>query len=143
MTYANAFDGSVIVRLTARLFAWYYDQQLINGVSVEPGSPLAMHIVRLTSDRHRRALAATLRRVLKEADAEPVFFASRIPMHRSSIISAVDLINEVRQRLEGPRPVRAHGVARLRMLLADGIGPFYSERRDDLTIALRSVLADL
>jgi hypothetical protein len=143
MSHDNAFDGSAIVRLTARLFAWRYDQQLLDGATVEPGSPLAMHIARLTSDRHRHGLAATLRHVLQQAHAEPVFYSSRISPNQGTVMSAVDQIDELRLRLEGPRPVRAHGVARLRVLLADGIGPFYMQGRGDLATALRGVLADL
>jgi hypothetical protein len=143
MSYDNVFDGSAIVRLTARLFAWRYDQQLLDGVTVEPGSPLAMHIARLTSDSHRRGLAATLSHVLQQAHAEPVVYSARIPPNQGTVMSAVDQIDELRLRLEGPRPVRAHGVARLRMLLADGIGPFYMQGRGDLATALRGVLADL
>lgn len=143
MSYDNAFDGSAIVRLTARVFAWYYDRQLLDGVTVEPGSPLAMHIARLTSDRHRHGLAATLRQVLREAHAEPEFYSARVPTNQGTVMSAVDQIDELRIRLEGPRPVRAHGVARLRILLGDGIGPFYEQGRGDLATALRGVLADL
>lgn len=143
MNYDNAFDGSAIVRLTARVFAWRYDQQLLDGVTIEPGSPLAMHVARLTSDRHRHELAKTLDLAVQRAEADPVFYSSRIPTHLGAVMSAVDQIEEIRLRLEGPRPVRAHGVARLRMLLADGIGPFYVPGRRDLADALRGVLADL
>jgi hypothetical protein len=143
MSYDNAFDGSAIVRLIARVFAWRYDQQLLDGVTVEPGSPLAMHIARLTSDHERRALARTLSHVLREADAEQAFYSQRVPPNQGTVMSAVDQLDEVRLRLEGPRPVRAHGVARLRTLLGDGIGPFYEQGRGDLATALHEVLADL
>src|SRR5690349_24894515 len=67
MSYDNAFDGSSIVRLIARVFAWRYDQQLLDGVTVEPGSPLAIHIARVTSHHERRVLPRTLNHVLREA----------------------------------------------------------------------------
>jgi hypothetical protein len=143
MSYDNAFAGSWIVRLTARVFAWHYDRQLLDGVTVEPSSPLAMHIARLTSDNERRGLAATLRHVLRDVETDPTFYSQRVPPHQGTVMSAVDQIEEIRLRLEGPRPVRAHGVARLRTLLGDGLGPFYTHGRVDLATALRGVLADL
>ncbi|GAS89127.1 hypothetical protein [Mycolicibacterium brisbanense] len=143
MTYDNAFDGSPLARLAAWVFAWHYDQQLVDGAIIEPGSPLAMHVQRLTSDRYRHELAQTLDLAVQRAEADPVFYTARIPTHRGAVMSAVDQIEEIRQRLEGPRPVRAHGVARLRILLADGVGPFYVPGRRGLADALRAVLADL
>jgi hypothetical protein len=143
MSYDNAFDGSALVRFAARVFAWHYDQQLLDGVTIEPGSALAMHVARLTSDRHRHELAETLDLAVQRAEADPMFYSSRIPTHLGAVMSAVDQIEEIRLRLKGPRPVRAHGVARLRMLLADGVGPFYVPGRRGLADALRAVLADL
>ncbi|WP_245839706.1 hypothetical protein [Mycobacterium aquaticum] len=143
MSYDNAFDGSALVRVAARLFAWHYDQQLVDGATIEPGSALAMHVARLTSDRYRHELAETLELVVQRAEVDPVFYSSRIPTHLGAVMSAVDQIEEIRLRLKGPRPVRAHGVARLRILLADGVGPFYIPGRRGLADALRAVLADL
>jgi hypothetical protein len=45
--------------------------------------------------------------------------------------------------LHSPRPVRARGVARLRLLLSDGTGPLYRSGRGSLAAELRGVLAAL
>ena len=47
------------------------------------------------------------------------------------------------ERLTGPRPVSARGVARLRLLLSDGAGPMYWPGGGDLGAELRAVLAQL
>ncbi|BDY29265.1 hypothetical protein BN978_03888 [Mycolicibacterium mageritense DSM 44476 = CIP 104973] len=133
--------GTPVVRLLARLLAWRYDQQLVAGVIAEPGSALAAHIARLTSDAERRQLAATLRFVRPGAQRRPGLVSSRIPLDQTTIIEAVPELDDVVALLEGPWPVRAHGVARLRMLLSDGLGPFYQP--GDLAGALRAVIADL
>jgi len=46
-------------------------------------------------------------------------------------------------RLHAPVPVRARGIARLRMLLSDGTGPLYRPGRGSLGAALLGVLAAL
>jgi hypothetical protein len=67
--------------------------------------------------------------------------SSRIPLDRSAVAAAAETIDRVRMRLHAPRPVSARGVARLRLLLADGAGPMYRFGRGDLGAELRDVLA--
>lgn len=135
--------GTPLTRLAARLAPWRYDHQLLAGATLEPGSTLAVHVARLTSNTQRRQIASTLRLVLRELHRDPTLYSSRIPLEDDTVASAVTLIDEIRERLEDPRPVRAHGVARLRVLLSDGAGPFYRQGRGDLSVALRAILADL
>ena len=66
-----------------------------------------------------------------------------IPLDRSAVAAAVGLIDQVVQRLTGPRPVSARGVARLRLLLSDGAGPMYWPGARGLGAELRAVLAQL
>ena len=46
-------------------------------------------------------------------------------------------------RLQSPRPVSARGMARLRLLLSDGVGPLYQFGRGDLAGRLGAALAAL
>ncbi|MGV0746180.1 hypothetical protein [Mycolicibacterium sp. XJ870] len=135
--------GTPLTRLAVRVAPWRYDRQLLAGAAPEPGSALAVHVARSTSGSQRRQLASTMRYVLRELHEDPALYSSRIPLEDDTVASAATLIDEIRERLEAPRPVRAHGVARLRMLLSDGAGPLYRDGRGELSVALRAVLAEL
>jgi hypothetical protein len=135
--------ASALARLSALLVPWRYDRQLVAGATPTPGSPLAVHVERLTSDSERQKLTTTLRELLHEGHDAPAPFSSRIPVNQAAVASAAGHIDDIAARLSGPRPVRAHGVARLRMLLSNGVGPMYEEGRGDLAAALRGVLAEL
>src|SRR4051794_13178629 len=65
-------------RLRARMFAGRYDQQIEDGVSRLPGSPLELHGARLVSDRERNDLACALRRVMGDADSATGPFHPRV-----------------------------------------------------------------
>jgi hypothetical protein len=130
-------------RLRARWFANRYDREIEGGLGAVPGSPLAVHGVRLTSARERDALARALRLVLHDADAGGRRRTVRVPLHRGAVRRGADLIGAVCDRLDDPFPVRARGMARLRILLADGRGPLYRSGPGTLTAALRGVLAAL
>lgn len=130
------------VRLRAQFFAARYDRQIENGISPEPGTPLAVHRMRLTSPRERDDLANSLRLAVQDACFSSHFNA-RAPIRSDAVHGCVDLIYSVCDRLAEPSPVRARGMARLRILLADGRGPLYWPGRGSLNAALRGVLAAL
>ena len=44
----------------------------------------------------------------------------RIPVNWESMLPCRDVVDDITLRLHSPRPVRARGVARLRILLSDG-----------------------
>ncbi|AKS30787.1 hypothetical protein [Mycolicibacterium goodii] len=135
--------GTLRARLAARLLPRRYDRKLLAGVPPQPGSALAVHVARLTSRSHRRAYAFALRQVLRSLHEDPALYSSRLPLHDGTVASAATLFDEIRERLEAPAPIRAHGVARLRMLLSDGSGPVYRGGEGNLTGHLRAVLAEL
>ncbi len=56
---------------------------------------------------------------------------------------AQDRIDEITLRLHSPRPVTPRGIARLRVLLADGVGPMYRYGTGDLEGRLGAALAAL
>jgi hypothetical protein len=128
--------------MRARLCASRYDRQIENGVSPAPGSPLALHRTQLTSPRERDDLAHALRVAVHDA-----YFASplnaRVPVRSVAVQDCAALIDTVCDRLADPLPVHPRGMARLRILLADGRGPLYWPGRGTLNAELRGVLATL
>lgn len=123
-------------RVRARVMAGQLDQRIETGgrgAPIPTDSPLALHMARITSRSEREQLAAALLR-------GPAWTASPCAASRCA---ATDLIDELTRQLRGPLPVRARGMARLRMLLADRRGPFYRIGPASLTAALRGVLAAL
>ena len=115
-------------RLCAWLFAGRYDRQVEVGVTPVPGTALAAHHARLTAPAERVQLIRALSLVVGEAEA---------------VRDASDAAEAVVQRLAEPLPVRARGMARLRILLADGRGPLYRAGAGSLSAAMRGVHAAL
>jgi hypothetical protein len=115
-------------RLCASLFAGRYDRQVEAGVTPVSGTALAVHRARLTASPERVQLRRALRLVMGGAEV---------------VGDASDVFDAVVQRLAEPLPVRARGMARLRILLADGRGPLYRAGAGSLSAAMRGVLAAL
>ena len=69
--------------------------------------------------------------------------SSSLPIHRANVASAEAVMDVVTLRLHSPRPVTARGMARLRLVLSDGAGPFYEHGRGDLHGRLGAALAAL
>src|SRR6185503_5222198 len=134
---------SLAARVTARLRAHHLDRQVAVGVPAAAGSALAVHQARLTSVAEREAVARTLRRVVTEVHAGGGPLSSRVGLHTTNIEAAEDLIDAITLRLHSPRPVSARGIARLRVVLADGTGPMYRFGRGDLGGRLGAALAEL
>ena len=134
---------SLVARVRARLRASELDRMLVVGVPAEPGSALAVHAARLTSVEERETLARVLRRAVHDAGGASAPLSSRMPLNTPNIRAAGHRIDQVTLRLHSPRPVAARGVARLRVLLADGTGPMYRYGRGDLEGRLGAALAAL
>ncbi len=134
---------SLAARLTARLRAGHLDRQLAVGVAAPEGSALAVHQIRLTSVPEREAIARSLQHAVRDARSGVNPLTSRVPLNTTNIIDAVDVIDTVTLRLHSPQPVSARGMARLRVLLADGVGPLYRFGRGDLNGRLGAALAEL
>lgn len=134
---------SLTKRWTARLRAGHYDRLIAVGVPAQPASALAAHYARLTSAAERETVARSLRRVVRDARAVGPLMSSRIPLHVPNITAAQDAIDAIVLRLQSPRPVGPRGMARLRVLLADGAGPLYRYGRGDLNGRLGAAFAEL
>ena len=134
---------SLAARVTARLRTFHLDRQLAVGVPAPAGSALAVHEARLTSVAEREAIARALRRAVHDADAGVAPMSSRVPLHPTNVAAAEELIDTIALRLHSPRPVSARGMARLRLVLADGCGPMYRYGHGDLSGRLGAALAEL
>ena len=131
-------------RVAATVFAERYDRQLEACAAVQPASALAVHVARITSAPEREQLARSLRTLLHDArEPSPAGIPTRVPVQRDAVTAVEDLIDQITLRLHAPLPVRARGMARLRLLLGDGVGPVYRSGRGSLAAALRGVLAAL
>ncbi len=144
------WQPSPLSRLIARLRAGHFDRLLASGAAVPMGSALEVHAQRLVSVTERETIARTLMRAVRET-AAPItapllplpLVSARVPFHRDNITAAEAEISTVTLLLHSPRPVAARGMARLRLLLTDGAGPFYRHGRGDLEARLTVALADL
>jgi hypothetical protein len=134
---------SLTARLAARLRAGKFDRLIAVGVRAPAGSALAAHEARLTSVAEREAMARSLRGAVSEARRGGGLLSSRVPLHIPNVTAAEHIIDAVTLRLHSPRPVSARGMARLRLVLADGTGPLYRFGRGDLDGRLGAALAEL
>jgi hypothetical protein len=139
----NNAHPSLATRLYARTFAAKFDRQVEAGAVPTPGSPLAAHIDRLTSVRERENVARAFRNVLLGGPHNRIAAQLRIPVLTNHLDECRDVIDDITLRLHSPRPVNAKGMARLRMLLADGTGPLYFQGHGDLAADLHDALAAL
>jgi hypothetical protein len=131
-------------RWLARGLAARLDRQLADGARPEASPILAARAMFLTSAGFRRALAASLRRILSasasaSADGRqrpsPMGVARRpyVPLRRDRIARSASELAGLAGFLAKQGPVSARGVAMVSQLLADGGGPLYrAGSRDDL-----------
>lgn len=143
MRRGEAPRPSLSARVVAWVFAGRFDRMLAVGAPAPAGSALAVHAARLTTVKEREAIARSLRRSLDGASTRDAALSSRMPLNVSNITAAEDRIDQITLWLHSPRPVTPRGVARLRLLLADGAGPMYRYGRGDLDGRLGAALAAL
>lgn len=140
---AHPFRLPLATRLKARLLAERYDRQLAAGATAPLYSALEVHACRLITIAEREAVARSLRESLQDARTVPSPWTARSWTHRPNVLAAADVIDTVTLWLHSPRPVTACGMARLRLLLSDGMGPLYVCGRGDLVGQLNAALVTL
>jgi hypothetical protein len=114
-------------RLAARLSGFRLDSELASGVPPEAHGALAWRAQALGERSTRRVLARAVRRVLDEArrDVRLSPRPARIHVRRKEILAAADELDEIVLRLLAPGPLRACGLAQVRLLVTDGGSPLY------------------
>lgn len=127
-------------RVEARLMSYRLDVRLAKGEAPEDGVLLAVHAERIVQPAACLKLAEAIRRVLDAADGSRVPSRHEAPVRVASVPAAADGLRRVMARVAGRGPVRARGVALLRLLLSDGTGPlFQSHSAEQLPVLLRNV----
>jgi hypothetical protein len=113
------------------------NQQVADGFGTDPIEDQALRASQLAGMRSRRRLARSLRARVKDAErpAAPRMSAA-VPPSRRAVLPWRESLLGVAERLESPVPVNPCGVARVLLLLTDGVGPLYNpeaaERMGDL-----------
>jgi hypothetical protein len=131
-------------RILAGCRAARLDRELAEGARPESGAVLAARATQLASERYRRRLTASLRRVLASAgrpgDARP----ARVPLSTGRISRSAPDLSALADSLAAPGPVAAQGVAIVTGLLGDGTGPLYGgPGPDDLAAVIERARAAL
>jgi hypothetical protein len=115
-----------LARFSARVRSRQLDEALAGGTPPETTAPLAVRARRLTTLSRRRAIAAGLRRVIRDTCRGVPPSQARISPRLSQVIAASDDLYPARRVLASPGPVVARGVAQAWILLTDGTGPLYN-----------------
>ena len=135
---------SIRARLTARLRQGRFDRLLAVGCPAAVGSALFVHAERIVAFPEREAIARALRLAVAAAHwPPPNVMSGRVPIHRDNVAAAEATIDALTLRLHAPMPVNARGMARLRLVMSDGTGPFYQHGRGDLDGRLGAARAAL
>jgi len=96
------------------------DAALARGADPCGSLALAYRSARLTSERGRERLAASLDRVLDAAVRPARRPSAAVPPCRDEVVAAGPLLIEARELLRSRTPVYSRGAARLENLLRDG-----------------------
>lgn len=143
-TYVVSRRAAPWSRLCARLLTWKLDLALARGVSPDTNETLSLRARALIGRRCRLAVAKGLRETLHDAKRMPAVLDPRLPMCREGVLAAAGLLGEIIELLTGSGAVDARGVAQLRVLLEDGLGPLYDRTgREALVRAVADALEAL
>ncbi len=111
--------SSLRLRIRTAVHRAELTRSLAEGADPDTSSELALRARTLTSPRNRRALARSLHRTLGEAQKPAVTRVRLSIIDRRAVLDAEGEITEMIERLNGPPPVRAQGMALLERLLTN------------------------
>jgi hypothetical protein len=136
--------GQLLIRVRARLRRSSLDATLARGADPCQSPALARRAARLTSERSREKMAASVADILATARRPPRPFSAAVEPDRDEIVAAGPLLVQVRELLRSTAPVYARGVAMLEDLLSDGGSALYLPvRRAELSHELELIIAAL
>jgi hypothetical protein len=103
------------------------DDQLSAGIDPRQTPELSLRATQLSTRRHRRELARTLRGIVAEAtEPRPPARAIAILIARPQVRDAADSLLALAARLDSPRPAHASGIAAVQRMITDtNASPFY------------------
>lgn len=148
---ALAAQGPIRIRvgrptagILGRLNRWRLISALARGEDPSRTGNLAWCAERLTSDAERERIATGIDDLIDTASRPPRIWSVAVEPCREEIAEAAPLLKEIRSALRSDAPVYCHGVARLKLLLADGGGPIYRPvSAGHLVAELEGVIAGL
>jgi len=143
LTHATRLLGpSAAVRVAAHLGRGMLDRALTDGADPAASPLIAARTAQLGSGSTRARIADGLERLALSADNPRG--RVRILPSRAAILSNRSELLELAAMLRRDRPLYAHGVAMLNLILTDGTGPAYTDRSGDaLTRQLQIARASL
>jgi hypothetical protein len=117
----NAHDRARSLRLHLRASVHREEltRALAYGSDPNASDELAIRAARLTSRHSRQALARALRRTIAEAHRPLMTRSSAVIIRRGPVVDAEPEILALIDRLKGPAPVCARGVAIVERILTD------------------------
>jgi hypothetical protein len=116
----------LVLWLRVRWFHWALDGRLADGVDPGSDAALAVRATQLLSPRHRRRLAASVERVVREADAAPApRFSVALGTARDQVAEARTSLLFLAHVLREAEPVGVRGIAIVQRLLTDGGSVLY------------------
>src|SRR5215207_10112754 len=95
--------------LLVRLRGSSLERRLAAGEDPRADRALEQRAAQLVAPRERRALAASIEKIIHEVDSPPRSFSSAVPLWRPGINRARPQLLELADDLRSPRPVRAGG----------------------------------
>jgi hypothetical protein len=117
----------LVERFAARWAPWQLDQALSRGADPASSGALAARAAVLVRPATRRRLAASVRGAIDDAHRRDRVEASMVLVARTAVRGASPALRALAAALEAEELVAARGVARARLLLADGQGPLYRD----------------
>ena len=114
-------------RLRVRLARGRLDRELADARVRDTSEDHALRARQLATPAARRQLACSLRRVLADAeDPRTAMRGSTVPVLWDAVLPWREALYGLAERLEQTEPVNPLGLARMRVLLTDGMGPLYN-----------------
>ena len=138
---ARLFGPSAVARVTARLHSHVLDRALAAGADPAASSQIAARAAQLGSTSMRTRIADGLERLALSTD-EPrsrfrILPSRAMLANRSAMLELADILRQ-------DRPLYPSGIAMLEIILTDGTGPAYTDKRGDgLARQLQVALAKL
>jgi hypothetical protein len=130
-------------RVAVRARASALDAALAGGTSPDSSVTLALHAGHLCEPAQRRLLARSLTRIVAVSEA-PAARRLASPVCKPAVRRVRPQLAAIAGRLAASGPVDVRGVARLRLLVADGTGPLYqaaptNQLRDELSAVVAAL----
>jgi hypothetical protein len=122
---ARGRDG-IATHLRVALYQRRLDRELADGLPVDSSPQRKLRATQMADRRSRAMLARSLRRLVADARSHPRSLSPVIAANRGAILPCETAMLTLAERIDSDTPVAATGLARTRLLLADGCGPLYN-----------------